>query len=149
MEKRLGFILENCRKTLKKSLKFISYRRCTLNLEILGSNQWPSSNAELQVFYDELRTLSQIEQSPNFIPTITRGTSATISPYLTTSDDRLVEYGIKEVLFDQKSAFQSIQIVKTVDHGNMLILDGAVNLAESDTEAYTHSLMNLPQVSKN
>ena len=134
---------------MKKSLKFISYRRCTLNLEILGSNQWPSSNAELQVFYDELRTLSQIEQSPNFIPTITRGTSATISPYLTTSDDRLVEYGIKEVLFDQKSAFQSVQIVKTVDHGNMLILDGAVNLAESDTEAYTHSLMNLPQVSKN
>ena len=81
-------------------------------MEILGSNQWPSSNAELQIFYDELRTLSQIEQSPNFIPTITRGTSASISPYLTTSDDRLVEYGIEEVLFDQKSAFQSIQIVK-------------------------------------
>ena len=118
-------------------------------MEIIGSNQWPSSNAELQIFYDELRTLSQIEQSPNFIPTITRGTSATISPYLTTSDDRLVEYGIEEVLFDQKSAFQNIQIVKTVDHGNMLILDGAVNLAESDTEAYTYSLMNLPQVSKN
>jgi len=26
----------------------------------------------------------------------------------------------------------------------MLVLDGMVNLAESDTEAYTHKLMNLP-----
>ena len=73
--------------------------------------------------------------------------NSSISPYLTTSDDRLVEYNIGEVLFNQKSEFQSVQIVKTVDHGNLLILDGAVNLAENDTEAYTHSLMNLPHVS--
>ena len=73
--------------------------------------------------------------------------NSSISPYLTTSDDRLVEYNIEEVLFNQKSEFQSVQIVKTVDHGNLLILDGAVNLAENDTEAYTHSLMNLPHVS--
>ena len=86
-----------------------------------------------------------IEQSPNFIPAITRGTN--FSSYFTTSDDRLIQYGIEEVVFDQKSDFQTVQIVKTIDHGKILILDGAVNLAENDTKAYTHSLMNIPQVS--
>ena len=85
------------------------------------------------------------EQSPNFIPAITRGTN--FSSYFTTSDDRLIQYGIEEVVFDQKSDFQTVQIVKTIDHGKILILDGAVNLAENDTKAYTHSLMNIPQVS--
>jgi hypothetical protein len=33
-----------------------------------------------------------------------------------------------------------------VDHGKVLILDGAVNLAESDTAAYTHQLMDLKNV---
>ena len=70
-----------------------------------------------------------------------------LSPYLTTSDDRLIEYGFQEILFDDKSPFQSVQIVKTEDHGNMLLLDGAVNLAEYDTKSYTHCLMNLPHVS--
>ena len=28
----------------------------------------------------------------------------------------------------------------------MLVLDGFVNIAESDTEAYTHKLMGLPDV---
>ena len=34
----------------------------------------------------------------------------------------------------------------SVDHGRMLVLDGFVNIAESDTEAYTHKLMGLPDV---
>ena len=43
--------------------------------------------------------------------------------------------------------YQRVQIVSTVDHGNVLILDGAVNLAENDTESYTHTLMNVQNVS--
>lgn len=65
-------------------------------------------------------------------------------PYLRTSDDRLVEYGFQEVLFSKRSDFQFVQIVKTVDFGNLLILDDYTNLAESDTKTYTHSVMNLP-----
>ena len=30
----------------------------------------------------------------------------------------------------------------------MLVLDGFVNIAESDTEAYTHKLMGLPEVKR-
>ena len=62
------------------------------------------------------------------------------------SDDRIIEYGIKEVVLDVKSLFQHVQINQTIDHGKMLILDGAVNLAESDTVAYTHQLMDLKNV---
>ena len=61
-------------------------------------------------------------------------------------DDRLVEYGFKSVLFDRTSAFQRIQIFSTVDFGNVLVLDGLVNLAESDRVGYTHSLLGLPEV---
>ena len=86
-------------------------------------------------------------QSPNCLPIINRGQDQPFGPYLTTSDDRLIEYGFSKIIFDQCSIYQRIQIVKTIDHGNVLILDGAVNLAENDTKAYTHVLMNLPQVS--
>lgn len=108
---------------------------------------WPQSNFDLQLFHDDLKALTSQEQSPNFMPFLVRGSCHEISPYLTTSDDRLIEYGFQEVLFNGKSDYQSVQIVKTVDHGNVLILDGAVNLAEKDTEAYTKSLMNIPKVS--
>ncbi len=84
----------------------------------------------------------------NFIPVIARARENSFCPYFTTSDDRLVEYGFKEIVFDKESPYQRIQIVKSVDFGNVLILDGAVNLAENDTVPYTHALMNLPQVIK-
>jgi hypothetical protein len=52
----------------------------------------------------------------------------------------------REVLYDSHSKMQHIQIVDTVDQGRMMLLDGLVNLAESDTVAYTHVLMGLPEV---
>ena len=101
------------------------------------------------------------------MPILNRAIDGALNPYLTTSDDRLIEYGFVEMVFDQSSgkrilvslklrnwtillptAYQRVQIVSTVDHGNVLILDGAVNLAENDTEAYTHTLMNVQNVSK-
>jgi hypothetical protein len=38
------------------------------------------------------------------------------------------------------------QILDTVDHGRILILDGAINLAEGDRVTYTHKLMDLENV---
>merc|ERR1712226_301841 len=76
------------------------------------------------------------------LPTIRR--SIPDSPYLRTTDDRLLEYGYDGALCSVQSPFQKIQIVDTNDHGRLLILDGMTNLAEGDTEAYTHTLMKLP-----
>jgi predicted membrane-bound spermidine synthase len=112
-------------------------------------DSWPPSNADLQSFNDDLRSfLATQNQNQNIIPIIHRGfkSSQHLNPYMTTSDDRLLEYGFRKVICDQLSPYQRIQIAKTIDHGNVLILDGAVNLAEKDTIPYTHALMNLPQV---
>nr|CAG4644863.1 EOG090X07PL [Leptodora kindtii] len=60
--------------------------------------------------------------------------------YLTSSDERILEYDVSEVVADVKSEFQHIQIFRTVPFGNLLVLDGLQNLAESDL-IYTETLM--------
>ena len=62
------------------------------------------------------------------------------TPYLRTSDDRIVEYGWTRLLFSQRSPYQLVEIYGTRDFGNCLVLDGFINLAESDL-AYTRNLM--------
>lgn len=39
------------------------------------------------------------------------------------ADERILEYDIDEVLFDQRSPFQKVQIVHSKSLGNMLVLD--------------------------
>ena len=78
----------------------------------------------------------------NYFPPIRRGMPD--SPYLRTSDNRILEYKFEKVLFSDQSDYQFVQVVDTVDFGPLLILDGFANLAASDTVAYTHTLMNLP-----
>ena len=41
-------------------LVMIIFSRCTINLEIIGSNDWPQSNFELQTFHDHLLSLTLI-----------------------------------------------------------------------------------------
>nr|XP_045608966.1 spermine synthase-like [Procambarus clarkii]XP_045608967.1 spermine synthase-like [Procambarus clarkii]XP_045608968.1 spermine synthase-like [Procambarus clarkii]XP_045608969.1 spermine synthase-like [Procambarus clarkii] len=64
-----------------------------------------------------------------------------INPYFTSSDDRLLEYDVDKLLFEEKTDFQKVQIYHTKTFGNLLVLDDLQNLAESDV-AYTHGLMN-------
>ena len=73
------------------------------------------------------------------LPAIKR--APVINPYFTTSDDRILEYDVDEILFDEKSDFQRVQIYHTKSYGNMLVLDDLQNLAESDL-SYTQGLMN-------
>ena len=46
----------------------------------------------------------------------------------------------KKLLFSERTPYQLVEIYSTLDFGNVLVLDGFANLAESDL-AYTHSLM--------
>jgi len=62
------------------------------------------------------------------------------SPYLRSSDDRLLQMGWKKLLFSERSPYQLVEIYSTLDFGNCLVLDGFINLAESDL-AYTQALM--------
>ncbi|KAK8721540.1 hypothetical protein OTU49_012770 [Cherax quadricarinatus] len=73
------------------------------------------------------------------LPALKRAPS--INPYFTSSDDRILEYDVDELLFSEQTEFQKVQIYHTKSFGNMLVLDDLQNLAESDL-AYTHGLMN-------
>uniref|UniRef100_A0A5F9D8N6 Spermine synthase n=1 Tax=Oryctolagus cuniculus TaxID=9986 RepID=A0A5F9D8N6_RABIT len=77
---------------------------------------------------------------PSFsrLPPIVRG--GAIDRYWPTADGRLVEYDIDEVVYDEDSPYQNIKILHSKQFGNILILSGDVNLAESDL-AYTRAIM--------
>ncbi|XP_031769364.1 spermine synthase [Galleria mellonella] len=62
------------------------------------------------------------------------------SRYYPTSDERLLEYDIDDVLIDEQSPFQRVQIVHSKSLGNMLVLDDLQNISEADL-IYTETLM--------
>ncbi|EMP25657.1 Spermine synthase [Chelonia mydas] len=72
------------------------------------------------------------------LPATVRG--GAIDRYWPTADGRLVEYDIDEVVYDEESPYQNIKILHSKQFGNILILSGDVNLAESDL-AYTQAIM--------
>ncbi|XP_014242677.1 spermine synthase isoform X2 [Cimex lectularius] len=73
----------------------------------------------------------------NKFPPLRRGG---INRYYPTSDERILEYDIDEVVFEETSPYQKVQIVHSKTFGNMLILDGLQNLSDRDL-IYTETLM--------
>ncbi|KAM3868758.1 spermine synthase [Diretmus argenteus] len=72
------------------------------------------------------------------LPVLTRG--APVDRYWPTADGRLVEYDIDRMVYDEDSAYQNIKILHSQQFGNILVLNGDINLAESDLP-YTHAIM--------
>lgn len=71
------------------------------------------------------------------LPALVRG--AKVDRYWPTADGRLMEYDIDRVVYEEDSAYQNIKILHSKQFGNILVLNGDVNLAESDL-AYTHAI---------
>ncbi|CAJ1064013.1 spermine synthase [Xyrichtys novacula] len=72
------------------------------------------------------------------LPALVRG--AKVDRYWPTADGRLMEYDIDRVVYEEDSAYQNIKILHSKQFGNILVLNGDVNLAESDS-AYTQAIM--------
>uniref|UniRef100_A0A3B4Y468 Spermine synthase n=1 Tax=Seriola lalandi dorsalis TaxID=1841481 RepID=A0A3B4Y468_SERLL len=72
------------------------------------------------------------------LPAIVRG--AKVDRYWPTADGRLIEYDIDRVVYEEDSAYQNIKILHSQQFGNILVLNGDVNLAESDL-AYTQAII--------
>lgn len=93
---------------------------------------------------------SQVEKfSPYFfvrIPPIKRGSRVPL--YLTSSDERILEYDFDRIVFDAVSPYQRVQILHSPTLGNCLILDDLQNLGERDIN-YTHGLMKYGDLSYN
>ncbi len=51
---------------------------------------------------------------------------------------------IKKVLYSKKSKFQQIDMFQTENHGKMLVLDGIIQLTQSDEFAYHEMLVHVP-----
>ncbi|XP_052844413.1 spermine synthase isoform X1 [Drosophila gunungcola] len=111
----------------------------TLNVEyFLPDGKEPS------ISFDTMRTVELIlrqkfdSDRSKYLPPIKRG--GYIDIYMTSSDERIIEYDIDKVVFEARSPFQKIQIMHSKTLGNMLLLDELQNIAESDL-IYTETLM--------
>uniref|UniRef100_A0A1B6IFN9 PABS domain-containing protein n=1 Tax=Homalodisca liturata TaxID=320908 RepID=A0A1B6IFN9_9HEMI len=71
-------------------------------------------------------------------PALKRGGKA--DRYFLSSDERILEYDIDAVLFEEQSPYQKVQIVHSKSLGNLLVLDELQNLSERDL-IYTETLM--------
>lgn len=72
------------------------------------------------------------------LPALVRG--AKVDRYWPTADGRLIEYDIDRVVYEEDSAYQNIKILHSKQFGNILVLNGDINLAESDL-AYTQAII--------
>ncbi len=51
---------------------------------------------------------------------------------------------IEKILYSKKSKYQQIDLLQTKNHGKMLVLDGIIQLTESDEFAYQEMLAHIP-----
>ncbi|KAH8242469.1 hypothetical protein KR032_006986 [Drosophila birchii] len=95
------------------------------------------------ISFDETKSLEKILAiklkciKSQRLPTLKRGD---VSRYFPSSDERIIEYDIDQVVYEARSPFQKIQIMHSKTLGNMLLLDELQNIAESDL-IYTETLM--------
>ncbi|BET01022.1 Spermine/spermidine synthase [Nesidiocoris tenuis] len=108
----------------------IEYFRKASDEELITFKQKKSLEAALSKLLDSARS--------KVFPPIKRG--GPIDFYLNSSDERILEYDIDNVLFEEQSPYQKVQIVHAGTIGNMLVLDGLQNLASKDL-IYTETLM--------
>ena len=55
-----------------------------------------------------------------------------------------IEYRIKQKLFEKKSQYQLVQVFKTKEFGNMLVIDNDVQLTEADEANYHEMIAHVP-----
>ncbi|KAI4588795.1 hypothetical protein MJG53_003203 [Ovis ammon polii x Ovis aries] len=104
-----------------------------------GDAQGKEVDSLLNKVEERMKELSQDStERVKRLPPIVRG--GAIDRYWPTADGRLVEYNIDKVVYDEDSPYQNIKILHSKQFGNILILSGDVNLAESDL-AYTRAIM--------
>lgn len=55
-----------------------------------------------------------------------------------------LELRVKEILYTGKSEFQDILVFESTDYGNVLVLDGIIQVSERDEFAYQEMITHLP-----
>ncbi|KAL1790701.1 spermine synthase [Sigmodon hispidus] len=123
------------------NLRIYSHGLVLLDLQSYDSDaqHQQETNSLLNKVEEKMKELSQgITGRVKHLPPIVRG--GVIDRYWPTADGHLVEYDIDEVVYDEDSPYRNIKILHSKQFGNMLVLSGDVNLAESDL-VYTLAIM--------
>ncbi|XP_065173053.1 spermine synthase isoform X2 [Atheta coriaria] len=120
------------------TLRIFNNGLVTVNIEYYKSNE-----EEAIISYDNAKLIERdlieligVRRSQAFVP-IKR---CTFDRFFPSSDERLLEYDIDGVIFEERTPFQKVQIVHSKSLGNMLVLDDLQNISESDL-IYTETLM--------
>ncbi|KAI7796447.1 spermine synthase [Triplophysa rosa] len=120
-------------------LRMHSHGLVTFDLQCLEGDEEAQVDNLLNALEKKLKTLLDGNiQRIKRLPALVRGSD--VDRYWPTADGRLMEYDIDEVVYEKDSAYQNIKILHSRQFGNMLILNGDVNLAESD-QPYTEAIM--------
>lgn len=61
-------------------------------------------------------------------------------------DDYHTSLSYKEMLYDHKSRFQHIRVIKNAFFGNVLLLDGVIQLTEMDNHGYHEMITHIPML---
>nr|CAH7712225.1 unnamed protein product [Callosobruchus chinensis] len=111
----------------------------TINMEYFkGDKDNPLLTFELSKVLEQKLQVQLASFRSKMFPPIKRG--GQLDVYLSSSDERLLEYDIDKVLFEEISPYQKVQIVHSKSLGNILVLDDLQNIGESDL-IYTETLM--------
>ncbi|XP_059398022.1 spermine synthase [Carassius carassius] len=120
-------------------LRMHSHGLVTFDLQCLEGDDVVQVDNLLNALEKKLKALLDGKiQRIKRLPVLIRGSD--VDRYWPTADGRLMEYDIDEVVYEKDSAYQNIKILHSRQFGNMLILNGDVNLAESDLP-YTQAIM--------
>uniref|UniRef100_A0A671QMT0 Spermine synthase-like n=1 Tax=Sinocyclocheilus anshuiensis TaxID=1608454 RepID=A0A671QMT0_9TELE len=120
-------------------LRMHSHGLVTFDLQCLEGDDVAQVDNLLNALEKKLKALLDGNiQRIKRLPVLIRGSD--VDRYWPTADGRLMEYDIDEVVYEKDSAYQNIKILHSRQFGNILILNGDVNLAESDLP-YTQAIM--------
>lgn len=121
------------------NLRFYNNGLITFNIEY-----YTNEEKDLLFPFDKIKTFEQelservngILKSRALVPI-----KRSVYPhYFPTSDERLLEYDIDKIVFEEKTKFQKVQILHSKSLGNMLVLDDLQNISERDV-IYTDTIM--------
>uniref|UniRef100_A0A8C1BEK6 Spermine synthase n=1 Tax=Cyprinus carpio carpio TaxID=630221 RepID=A0A8C1BEK6_CYPCA len=120
-------------------LRMHSHGLVTFDLQCLEGDDVAQVDNLLNALEKKLKALLDGNiQRIKRLPALIRGSD--VDCYWPTADGRLMEYDIDEVVYEKDSAYQNIKILHSRQFGHILILNGDVNLAESDLP-YTQAIM--------
>ncbi|XP_022661400.1 spermine synthase-like [Varroa jacobsoni] len=113
-----------------------SKKLATLTIEESSEDQ-AMTNEDIESLRKQL--MRELEVRVVRVPHLKRGPP--VANYYTSANERLFEYDFEEILFEKKSDFQEVKILKSPTMGAVLFLDDLQNLGECDLP-YTHGIMN-------